>query len=120
MPEAAPSSRTSLPISSRILIVEDNADVADAFSLLLEAKGHQVMTADSGPSALQMVKEFMPEAAFIDIGLPGMDGYELARRLRLDPRFAKLKLIALSGYASEEDKRRSIQFGFDQHLAKTG
>ena len=104
--------------SRRILVVEDNADVALSFSFLLEAMGHQVRVAHDGPAALQMAPEFLPDLAFLDIGLPGMDGYELASRLRLDPRFGKLKLIALSGYAAEEDRQRSRQAGFDEHLAK--
>jgi len=104
--------------SRHILIAEDNVHVARSFAFLLENLGHQVTVADSGPAALQAAQGFIPDAAFLDIGLPGMDGYELARRLRLDPRFGKLKLVALSGYATEEDKQRCRQAGFDQHLAK--
>jgi CheY-like chemotaxis protein len=80
--------------------------------------GHEVSIAPDGPSALSMVQKSMPEVVFLDIGLPGMDGYEVARRLREAHGSGKFKLYALSGYGRSEDLLRSAQAGFDQHLAK--
>jgi CheY-like chemotaxis protein len=102
----------------RILVVDDNRDAAECLSMLLEISGHSTQMAHTGPDALATATEFHPEVVFLDIGLPGMDGYEVARRLRHDPEFAASTLIAVTGWGSEEDRRRSTEAGFDFHLTK--
>jgi CheY-like chemotaxis protein len=117
-PAASPS-RTPLSRSKqRILVVDDNQDSALLLSEVLEDHGHQVRTANDGPTALQVAKEFLPTLAILDSGLPVMDGYELAHRLRLEPAHAALRLIALTGYGQPSDRERSRQAGFVHHLAK--
>ncbi len=80
--------------------------------------GHEVRTAEDGPSALQVVRTVTPEIAFLDIGLPGINGYELARLLRGVPGLADLPIVAITGYAQDEDRRRALASGFTEHLAK--
>jgi len=106
------------PLAGRsILIVEDNADARDALSVLLELEGHVVEVAGEGPQALELVRAKDPDIALVDIGLPGIDGYEVARRVRaLDGR--RPVLIALTGYGQPEDRRRASEAGFDGLLVK--
>ena len=108
----------SMPPSGRsILIVEDNADARDVLRVLLELEGHEVETAEEGQAALEMARTKDPDIALDDIGLPGIDGYEVARRLRArDPR--RPLLIALTGYGQPEDRRRATDAGFDDVLVK--
>jgi CheY-like chemotaxis protein len=80
--------------------------------------GHEVQFAQSGYRAIELAREFRPTVALLDIGLPGMDGYELARQLRKDPPSSPLTLIALTGYGQEDDRRRTSDAGFDHHLTK--
>ena len=106
-------------VRRRILLVDDLVEVAeDMASLLREAFGHEVRTAHDGPSALQLAAEYRPELVLLDIGLPGMNGYELARRLRQQPGLGDVVLVALTGWGQEEDQRRSREAGFDAHLVK--
>jgi len=102
----------------RILLVEDNPDVAEGMAMLLEAFGHEVHVATSGPDALDAARAQRPALLLVDIGLPGMDGYELARRVREIPALRDAVLVALTGYALEEDRERARKAGFDQHLIK--
>ncbi|HEY5951403.1 MAG TPA: ATP-binding protein [Kofleriaceae bacterium] len=102
----------------RILIVDDNADIADVLRDYLSWKGFEVYVASDGASALEAAREVIPEVVLLDIGLPKVDGYEVARRLRLDPRFANTRLIALTGYGQRSDRERASQSGFDEHLVK--
>jgi CheY-like chemotaxis protein len=102
----------------RILIVDDNQDQAQSQGLLLGLMGHQVRLAHDGPSALETAGEFLPDMALIDIGLPGMNGYEVAQRLRGHPQLKRATLIAQTGWGQEEDRRRSKEAGFDHHLVK--
>ncbi len=102
----------------RILVVDDNADAAESMAILLGVYGHTVEIAYDGPSALQMVQSFKPDLVFLDIGLPGMNGYEVAHRIRDELRMSHVKLIALSGYGTENDQLRSKESGFDRHLVK--
>jgi PAS domain S-box-containing protein len=102
----------------RILLVEDNPDAADSFTMLLEIGGHEVRTANDGRTALEIVADFRPDLAFVDVGLPGMDGYELAMRLRAHGSCRVTVLVALTGYGRDEDKRRAMEAGFDHHLTK--
>ena len=101
----------------RILLVDDNADTVRLLSRLLTRRGHEVYTAADGLTALQIAAEFQPEVFLLDIGLPGLDGYSLARRLRADG-FARTPMIAISGYAQESDRRLAREAGFDHHFAK--
>jgi two-component system CheB/CheR fusion protein len=101
-----------------VLVVDDNADAALMLALLLRARGHDVRTAHSGPAALEGAVAFRPEAVVLDIGLPGMDGYEVARRLRRLPELRGALLVALTGYGQEEDRRRAREAGFNQYLIK--
>jgi CheY-like chemotaxis protein len=104
--------------SGRILIVDDNVDAAKMLELLLGNAGYEVRSAPDADRAFALLDSFLPDAAVLDIGLPTMDGYELARRLRADPRLAKVRLIALTGYGSERDRERAIAARFDEHLVK--
>ncbi len=100
-----------------MLIVDDNVDAATTLSWLLAEHGYTVEIAHDGPGGLKTALSFKPDILLLDIGLPGMDGYELARRLRSDG-FASELMIAVSGYAHEADIERSRAAGFDRHLAK--
>ena len=102
----------------RVLIIDDDADSAEALALLAQSWGHQVAIAHDGPGALALAESFAPESVLVDIGLPGMDGYELARRLREQPRYRDLVLVALTGYGREQDRSAAHAAGFDDHLVK--
>ncbi|MBW4051772.1 MAG: response regulator [Proteobacteria bacterium] len=102
----------------RILIVDDNFDAADTLAALLQMQGHQTHSACSAREALQSVLSFRPDVALLDIGLPEMNGYELAERLRALPQLGALRLIALTGYGHAEDRQRGQAAGFDDHLVK--
>ena len=104
--------------SGRILVVDDNADAAQTLAQLLQEIGYETRTAGDGPAALASLQEFTPDLAILDIGLPGMDGYELARRLKADPRVPNLKFVALTGYGREPDRGRALAAEFDEHLVK--
>ena len=111
-----PSSNPA-PAGRSILIVEDNADAREALRVLLELDGHTVEAVEDGQAALDVARAKDLDVALVDIGLPGMDGYELARRLRaLDGR--RPVLIALTGYGQPEDRRRATEAGFDALLVK--
>ncbi len=125
-PEAAPgeektadarAARASDP-GRRVLVVDDNADAREALRLLLEDEGHEVESAGDGPSALESAASSPPEVVLLDIGLPGMDGYEVARMLRSIPGCERALIVAVSGYGQAEDRERSRIAGFDQHLLK--
>ncbi len=102
----------------RLLVVDDNKDAAESMSMLLEMWGHDVAYAYDGPSALQTAEKWQPEAVFLDIGLPGMDGYEVAERLRELPQAKDAVLIAITGYGQDDDRLRSRRAGIDHHLVK--
>jgi len=102
----------------RVLAVDDNQDATDTLQTLLEALGVTVATASSGLQALEAVDAFHPDTVLLDIGMPGMDGYEVARRLRASPSGSRLQLIALTGWGQREDVQRCLQAGFDHHLVK--
>jgi CheY-like chemotaxis protein len=87
-------------------------------SLMLEHAGHVTTIARDGPSALELAPVCDPQIVFLDIGLPGMSGYEVAQELRRDPRFSQTTLVALTGWGTSEDKRRAVAAGFDLHLTK--
>jgi CheY-like chemotaxis protein len=102
----------------RILVVDDNRDAVETLAELLEVWGHEVWTAADGPGGLQAAAEHQPEVILLDIGLPGIDGYEVARRLRAMPGLDSTWLIALTGYGQPEDRQRALEAGFDYHLTK--
>ncbi|HEV2271080.1 MAG TPA: response regulator [Steroidobacteraceae bacterium] len=102
----------------RLLVVDDNRDAAESMSMLLELWGHDVAYAYDGPTALETAQQWHPQAVFLDIGLPGMDGYEVAEKLRALPHAKDAVLIAITGYGQEEDRLRSQRAGIDHHLVK--
>jgi CheY-like chemotaxis protein len=102
----------------RILVVDDNADAVESLSILLGMRGHEVHTASDGREAVRLAGSLALDVVVLDIGLPGMDGFEAARRIRRLPGGAELVLIALTGWGQEDDRRRSREAGFDHHLVK--
>jgi CheY-like chemotaxis protein len=102
----------------RILVVEDNADVRQALEVVLRAAGYKVLGAETGAQALAQARTFGPRVALIDLGLPDMSGHEVARRLRADPSSSDVILVAVTGWAQDEDRERSEAAGFDRHLVK--
>jgi two-component system, OmpR family, response regulator len=102
----------------RVLLVDDSVDAAQAMSMLLETLGHDVRMAHDGVSALAVVDGFEPEVVILDIGLPGMDGFELAREMRKRPSTQQCLLLALTGYGGDADRQRAHDAGFDHHLVK--
>ncbi|PRZ47417.1 GAF sensor hybrid histidine kinase [Paraburkholderia fungorum] len=106
------------PEPARLLLVDDNQDALRALSVLLELEGHEVTTSDNGRDAIRLMSEKHPEVAIVDVGMPEMDGFEVARTVRLNHRLDDMVLVALTGYASESDKSRALAAGFDFHLTK--
>ena len=102
----------------RVLVVDDNVDAASSLSELLDLWGHEVHTAHDGQHALADAHQWRPEVILLDIGLPGMNGYEIAEHLRQDPATTGAFIVALTGYGSEEDRRRALEAGFNQHMTK--
>jgi CheY-like chemotaxis protein/two-component sensor histidine kinase len=102
----------------KVLVVDDNVDAAESLATVLQLTGRQTCTVYDGPGVLQAAREFGPDVVLLDIGLPGMSGYDVARQLRADPGLSRSVLIAVTGWGSEEDRRRSREAGFDEHLTK--
>lgn len=113
-PEKTASAKPGL----RVLVVDDNHDAAEVLCMLLQSMGAKVEAVDSGPAALAAIPDFRPIVILMDIGMPGMDGNEVARRIRQQPEFNDIKLIALTGWGQEKDRQRSKESGFDHHLTK--
>jgi CheY-like chemotaxis protein len=107
-----------LSASRRVLIVDDNLDTAEGMARLLRLSGHRVETVHDGPSAIDAVRADPPDVMLLDIDLPGMNGYEVAKKLRGDECCEHLVIIGVSGYGQEVDRRRSREAGFDHHLIK--
>jgi PAS domain S-box-containing protein len=101
-----------------LLVVDDNEDAAESLAVLLRLGGHEVRVAHDGPGALQAARERPPDLVFLDIGMAGMDGYEVARRLRQEPGWGQRRLVAVTGWGQDEDRRRAQEAGFDYHLTK--
>jgi PAS domain S-box-containing protein len=121
--DRVPDHAQALPLAGirpglRVLVVEDNVDTAQTVSQLLETAGCQTQMIHDGLAALDSANGFGPEVVLLDIGLPGLDGYEVARRLRAAPQHAGVRLIAISGYGQAQDRQRSKEAGFDHHLVK--
>jgi CheY-like chemotaxis protein/two-component sensor histidine kinase len=102
----------------RVLIADDNRDAADSISMLLQMAGHEVTVAYDGQQALENIETLRPEVALLDIGMPGLDGFEVARRVRLDIRIRNTLLIAVTGWGQASDKARALAAGFDLHFTK--
>jgi signal transduction histidine kinase/ActR/RegA family two-component response regulator len=117
-PSGGPT-RAGIP-SRRVLVVDDHADAANTLAQLLRIAGHDVQVAHDGPAALAAAVSRRPDVVFLDIGMPGMDGYEVARRMRREPALEGVLLAALTGWGQEEDRRRTREAGFDYHLVKPG
>jgi PAS domain S-box-containing protein len=115
---AGPTPGTATLAPKRILVVDDNHDQAESLGTLLRLLGHEVRVAENGPDGLQAAADFGPDVALVDIGLPGMNGYEVARRIREQPQLHGLVLVAQTGWGQDDDRRRSGEAGFDHHLVK--
>jgi PAS domain S-box-containing protein len=102
----------------RVLVVEDNEDAREMLRMLLEAGGHEVATSADGPDGLAQLQSFRPDVALVDVGLPGLDGYTLARMVRSHPAINTVRLVALTGYGQAEDRARALAAGFDRHVTK--
>jgi PAS domain S-box-containing protein len=102
----------------RILVVDDQQDSTDSLALFLRLRGHEVRTAHDGPSALEEIERYRPDVVFLDLGLPGMSGYDVARRVRMMNGPGPMRLVALTGYGTDGDRQKTRDAGFDVHLAK--
>jgi CheY-like chemotaxis protein len=126
LPAAVGATLPAAPVASApnaigpasVIVVEDNADAAESLMLLLELMGLQVRVAGNGNVALAEARTRRPDVMLVDIGLPGMNGYQLARAIRSDPALAGIALVALTGYGQEDDRRQALLAGFDHHLVK--
>lgn len=117
-PQAMGHRPATKPVSRRVLVVDDEADAALSLAMLLQAMGHEVCTVADGPDALEAVASFEPQVVILDLGLPTMGGYEIARRLRRTYGRQSLLLVALTGYGQEENRLRSLEAGIDKYLTK--
>jgi CheY-like chemotaxis protein len=117
MPQA--SAREDQPaLARRILVVDDNRDAAASLAMLLQLTGNQTETAFDGLAAIEVAASFKPDVVLLDIGLPGLNGYEVARRIRQEPWGKAVKLVAVTGWGQLEDRQRSKEAGFDAHMVK--
>jgi len=110
--------RPPQPPGLRILVIEDYLDLAETLQRFLTLAGHQVSVAHSGPAGVSAARQLRPDVVLCDLGLPGLDGFSVARLLRNDARTSQTRLIAMSGYGSEEDQQRCIDAGYELHLTK--
>jgi CheY-like chemotaxis protein len=117
-PQAADDPAPMSTERRRILIADDNRDAADSLALLLELSGHEVRVAHLGHTALSLAQTFRPNVGLLDIGMPDLSGYEVARALRNESWATNLQLIALTGWGQDDDRRRALEAGFDHHMTK--
>jgi two-component system CheB/CheR fusion protein len=113
-----PVGEAALTKPRRVLVVDDNEDQVRSLVKLLKLFGHEVASAHDGPSAVETAAAFAPDLALVDIGLPQMNGYEVARRIRENPALQHVMLVAQTGWGQDEERRRSKEAGFDRHLVK--
>jgi CheY-like chemotaxis protein len=119
IPAAAPGLVPAAPVHrTRVLVVDDNCDAAETLSALLDLLGHDVQVANDGQAALAAMQDFRPQLVFLDLGMPGMDGCQVAQAIRLDRRFEQPVLVALTGWGSENDRERTSAAGFNLHMTK--
>lgn len=116
-PDAAPQPAAK-PASQRILVADDNADSAETCAMLLQLWGHEVRVAGDGQAAVDAAREFRPQIALIDIGMPRLNGYEVAQAVRRADWGRDMVLVAVTGWGQDEDKQKAAAAGFDRHLAK--
>jgi CheY-like chemotaxis protein len=122
--EGAPREKVSLGhpstfrIPQRVLVVDDNHDAADSLGMLLRFEGADVQVVYDGASALRALETYQPKIVLVDLGMPGMDGFEVALKVRENPEFKDLMIVALTGWGQEQDRARSREAGFDHHLIK--
>lgn len=109
---------TKSKVTHRVLVVDDNVDSARSLAMMMSALGHETEVAHDGPGAIEAAEQFRPTLILLDIGLPGMNGYVVAERLRMNPEMRRVCLAALTGYGEEQDRRRSKEAGFDRHFVK--
>jgi CheY-like chemotaxis protein len=117
-PETVQEPPSLLPSGYRLLVVDDNRDAGNSLAMWLRLQGHVVRVTYSGVAALELTKGYAPDVVFLDIGMPGMDGYEVGRRLWQQPGLENVVLAALTGWGQQEDRRRSAEAGFNHHLVK--
>ena len=110
--------REELCSGRRLLVVDDNRDAAETLAMMLRLQGHEVRVTHDGPAAIELAGSYQPEMIFLDLGMPGMDGYEVARRIRQHGDLKNVALAALTGWGQPEDRRRTMEAGFDHHLVK--
>jgi CheY-like chemotaxis protein len=104
--------------SLRVLVVDDNVDTVLSFSMLLKESGNEVQSAHDGPTAIKIAMQYVPDVILLDIGLPGLNGYEVAKQIRKQPTLRDVVLVALTGYGQESDRQASMDAGFNHHLIK--
>lgn len=109
---------SGIPAGRRVLVADDSRDSAESLGMLLELAGHEVRTVYDGQEALEAAVSFLPEVMLLDIGLPKLDGFEVAARLRQDRRLDRMLLVAVTGYGTDSDRDRARAAGFDHHLIK--
>jgi len=115
---AEPAVAPTTSARRRILVVDDNEDAANTLAMILKLEGHEIDTAYSGAQALERVDEFMPDIVLLDIGLPELDGLQVAARIRANPKFRRVRLVAITGYGKDADRARTREAGFSSHLVK--
>jgi CheY-like chemotaxis protein len=119
---SSPPTETAQPMSPslRVLVVDDNVDTVTTLAMLVTESGHDVRTAYDGPAVLEAALDYRPNLVLLDIGLPGLNGFEVAKQLRQQPALQSTVLVAMTGYGAESDLQRSFAAGFDHHLVKPG
>jgi CheY-like chemotaxis protein len=117
-PSSATETGLQAALSLRVLVVDDNLDAAEGLALLLRESGHEVRTAFDGPSGVETALDYRPDVVLLDIGLPGLDGYQVVRQMRQQPDLQSIVMIAITGYGQESDRQQALEAGFDYHLVK--
>jgi CheY-like chemotaxis protein len=110
--------RRSAPGKRRVLVIEDNLDTVRSLALLLREMGHEVEYAINGYAGIEVARRFKPDVIILDLGLPGMDGFDVCRRLKKDPELSSSRVVALTGYAQEDYRERALKAGCEQHFVK--
>jgi CheY-like chemotaxis protein/anti-sigma regulatory factor (Ser/Thr protein kinase) len=118
LPRFAGEMDATNPGAYTVLVIDDNPDAADTLQALVELNGHRCVTARDGAAGLELARDLVPDVVLLDIGMPGMNGYEVARRIRQVPALEGVRLVAVTGYATDEDRERALEAGFDTHLSK--